>query len=161
RWPRTKPQRRVSTSARSFTSLCRDRTNVGVGAAQQAIESHPMRAKVREVKKAGLARPVDLEGLRESEERFRRTFELAGSGLAHIGMDRRFIRVNRRLCEILGYPEQELLKLRGKDISHPEDSEVINDQRPSLYAGEIDAVRLEKRYIRKNGTLVWVYFTMV
>ena len=42
--------------------------------------------------------------LRESEARFRRTFELAGSGMAHIGMDRRFIRVNRRLCEILGYP---------------------------------------------------------
>ena len=76
-------------------------------------------------------------------------------------MDRRFIRVNRRLCDILGYPEQELLKLRGKDISHPEDSEVINEQRPRLYAGEIDAVRLEKRYIRKDGTVVWVHFTMV
>jgi PAS domain S-box-containing protein len=92
---------------------------------------------------------------------YRRTFELAGSGLAHIGMDRRFIRVNRRLCEILGYPEHELLKLRGKDISHPEDSEVINEQRPSLYAGEIDAVRLEKRYIRKNGDVGVGHFTMV
>src|SRR6185503_17338200 len=47
--------------------------------------------------------------LRESEERFRRTFELAGSGVAHIGLDRRFLRVNRRLCEILGYSEAELL----------------------------------------------------
>ena len=46
--------------------------------------------------------------LKESEARFRRTFELAGSGMAHIGMDRRFIRVNRRLCEILGYSEEEL-----------------------------------------------------
>jgi len=119
-----------------------------------------MPAKIRSVEPAN-EQPDDLAALRESEERFRRTFELAGSGLAHIGMDRRFIRVNRRLCEILGYPEHELLRLRGKDISHPEDSEVINDQRPSLYAGEIDAVRLEKRYIRKNGTLVWVYFTMV
>jgi PAS domain S-box-containing protein len=120
-----------------------------------------MSAKARQVEISALAQPVDVAALRESEERFRRTFELAASGLAHIGMDRRFIRVNRRLCEILGYPEQELLKLRGKDISHPEDSEVINEQRPSLYAGEIDAVRLEKRYIRKDGTVVWVYFTMV
>ena len=104
---------------------------------------------------------MDLAALRSSEERYRRTFELAGSGLAHIGMDRRFIRVNRRLCEILGYPEHELLKLRGKDISHPEDSEVINEQRPRLYAGEIDAVRLEKRYIRKDRSVVWVHFTMV
>jgi PAS domain S-box-containing protein len=120
-----------------------------------------MPAKVRSVKNHTSAQPLDLEALRESEERFRRTFELAGSGLAHIGMDRRFMRVNRRLCEILGYPEQELLKLRGKDISHPADADVINQQRPRLYAGEIDEVRLEKRYIRKDGSVVWVQFAMV
>jgi len=99
--------------------------------------------------------------LRESEERFRRTFELAGSGVAHIGMDRRFTRVNRRLCEMLGYSEDELLRLTGRQISHPEDLDVINAQRPSLYAGEIDAVRVEKRYLRKDGSVVWVAFTMV
>ena len=99
--------------------------------------------------------------LRESEERFRRTFELAGSGVAHIGMDRRFIRVNRRLCEILGYAEDELLRLTGRQISHPEDLDVINAQRPRLYAGEIDSVRVEKRYVRKDGSIVWVSFTMV
>jgi len=99
--------------------------------------------------------------LRESEERFRRTFELAGSGVAHIGMDRRFIRVNRRLCEMTGYSEDELLRLTGRQISHPEDVDVINAQRPSLYAGEIDAVRVEKRYLRKDGSVIWVAFTMV
>ncbi len=99
--------------------------------------------------------------LRESEERFRRTFELAGSGAAHIGMDRRFVRVNRRLCEMTGYSEDELLRLTGRQISHPEDVDVINAQRPSLYAGEIDAVRVEKRYLRKDGSVIWVAFTMV
>src|SRR5437588_9759197 len=99
--------------------------------------------------------------LRENEERFRRTFELAGSGVAHIGMDRRFIRVNPRLCEILGYAEDELLRLTGRQISHPEDLDVINAQRPRLYAGEIDSVRVEKRYVRKDGSIVWVSFTMV
>src|SRR5882762_4002452 len=99
--------------------------------------------------------------LRESEERFRRTFELAGSGVAHIGMDRRFLRVNRRLCEILGYTEDELLRLTGRQISHPDDLDVINAQRPRLYAGEIDSVRVEKRYLRKDGSIVWVSFTMV
>jgi PAS domain S-box-containing protein len=98
--------------------------------------------------------------LKESEARFRRTFELAGSGMAHIGMDRRFIRVNRRLCEILGYPEEELLGLTGRHISHPDDLDIINEQRPRLYAGEIDAVRLEKRYLRKDRSIVWVKFTM-
>src|SRR5207247_11203767 len=99
--------------------------------------------------------------LGEGEERFRRTFELAGSGVAHIGMDRRFVRVNRRLCEMTGYSEDELLRLTGRQISHPEDVDVINAQRPSLYAGEIDAVRVEKRYLRKDGSVIWVAFTMV
>src|ERR671919_2157529 len=114
----------------------------------------------QELRRPGRAEMAEVERLRESEERFRRTFELAGSGLAHIGMDRRFIRVNRRLCEILGYPENELLKLRGKDISHPDDSDVINEQRPRLYAGEIESVRLEKRYVRKDRQVVWVAFQM-
>ena len=98
--------------------------------------------------------------LKESEQRFRRTFELAGSGMAHIGMDRRFARVNRRLCEILGYSEEELLQLTGRQISHPEDLDIINEQRPRLYKGEIDRIELEKRYLRKDGSVVWVHFTM-
>ena len=98
--------------------------------------------------------------LRESERRFRNTFELAGSGMAHIGLDRRFIRVNRRLCEILGYSEAELLGLTGRQISHPDDLDIINRQRPRLYAGEIDAVRLEKRYLRKDRSVVWVKFSL-
>jgi two-component system CheB/CheR fusion protein len=99
--------------------------------------------------------------LRESEERFRRTFELAGSGVAHIATDRHFARVNRRLCEMLGYSEEELLRLTGRQLSHPDDVDVINAQRPSLYAGEIDAVRVEKRYLRKDGSVIWVAVTMV
>ena len=98
--------------------------------------------------------------LKESEARFRRTFELAGSGMAHIGMDRRFIRVNRRLCEILGYSEPELLQLTGRQISHPDDLDIINEQRPRLYAGEVDRVEVEKRYVRKDGSIVWVQFHM-
>ena len=98
--------------------------------------------------------------LRASEERFRRTFEMAGSGVAHIGLDRRFLRVNRRLCEIFGYSEAELLGLTGRQISHPDDLDAINEQRPRLHAGEIDAIRLEKRYLRKDGSPVWVALTM-
>src|SRR5882672_9892793 len=99
--------------------------------------------------------------LRESEERYRRTFELAGLGVAHIGLDRKFIRVNRRLCEILGYPEHELIGMTGREISHPDDLEVINQQRAKLERGEVDHVRVEKRYLRKDGSTVWVAFSMV
>jgi PAS domain S-box-containing protein len=98
--------------------------------------------------------------LGESEERFRQTFELAASGIAHIGLDRKFMRVNRRLCEILGYAEHELIGLTGRAISHPADLDRINAQRPKLYAGEFDRVRIEKRYLRKDGSTVWVNLTV-
>src|SRR5207248_7724352 len=93
--------------------------------------------------------------LRENEERYRRTFELAGSGLAQVGLDGRFLRVNRRLCEFLGYSEAELVGMQVKDISHPEDRDSVDERRKQLIAGEIDTVRLEKRYLRKDGAAVW------
>src|SRR5688572_11800444 len=106
-------------------------------------------------------RRAEAEGaLRQSEERFRRTFELAGVGVAHIGPDRRFQRVNRRLCEILGYPEHELIGMTGREISHPDDRDAMNAQRPRLYAGDVEALRGEKRYIRKDGSVVWVAYTL-
>ena len=117
------------------------------------------RAREKKLSAAPDAAPQAL--LADSEQLYRRTFELAGSGLAHIGLDRRFLRVNRRLCEILGYPEKELVGRTGRELSHPDDLDVINSQRPRLYAGEIDSVRVEKRYLRKNGAVVWVAFTMV
>ncbi|HEX2567045.1 MAG TPA: PAS domain S-box protein [Burkholderiales bacterium] len=95
------------------------------------------------------------------EQPFRRTFELAGAGLAHIGLDRRFLRVNRRLCEILGYSEKELVGRTGREISHPDDLDIINALRPRLYSGEEVSVRAEKRYLRKDGSVVWVATTMV
>jgi diguanylate cyclase (GGDEF)-like protein/PAS domain S-box-containing protein len=106
-------------------------------------------------------RRVDSEAqLRESEERFRRTFELAGVGVALIGLDRRFQRVNRRFAEILGYAEEELVGRTGRELSHPDDMDHMNAQRPRLYAGEVDAVRGEKRYLRKDGSVVWVAYTL-
>jgi diguanylate cyclase (GGDEF)-like protein/PAS domain S-box-containing protein len=104
--------------------------------------------------------PKRKSEIQDSEARFRRTFELAAVGVAHIGPDRRFQRVNRRFCDILGYPESELVGIRGRDISHPDDIDMMNAQRPRLYSGEVDAVRGEKRYLRKDGSVVWVAYTL-
>lgn len=115
---------------------------------------------VANVLAAAIVRRRAEGALRESEERYRRTFELAGSGVAHIGLDRKFIRVNRRLCEILGYPEHELIGMTAREISHPGDLDKINSQRPKLYAGEVDHVYVEKRYVRKDKAVVWVALSM-
>jgi diguanylate cyclase (GGDEF)-like protein/PAS domain S-box-containing protein len=121
---------------------------------RQALEALAMRVGLF------LRRAQTEAQLRESEERFRRTFELAASGIAHIALDRRYVRVNRRMCEILGYPQAELLGKKGRDISHPGDLDVINSLRPRLYAGEVDTVSAEKRYLRKDGSTVWVTITL-
>ena len=83
--------------------------------------------------------------LRESEERYRRTFELASSGLAQVDLDGRFLRVNRRLCELLGYAESELIGMAVKDISHPEDRDAIDERREQLIAGKVESIQVEKR----------------
>jgi PAS domain S-box-containing protein len=96
------------------------------------------------------------EALRESEERFRQTFELAALGLAHVDLDGHFLRVNRSLCEILGFEESELIGLSVKELSHPEDRDLTDSERRRVRAEKVDAARFEKRYLRKDGSIVWV-----
>ncbi len=81
------------------------------------------------------ARRYAEDALRESEARFRQTFELAASGIAHVDLRGRFMRVNRRLCAILGYSESELIGKSVKEISHGEDRDVTDPQRARLHAG--------------------------
>jgi PAS domain S-box-containing protein len=92
--------------------------------------------------------------LKESEARFRQTFELAASGICHV-VDGRFVRVNRSLCEILGYREKELLGRHVKDVSHPEDRDVTDADLARIRSGELDQARFEKRYLRRDGSVVW------
>jgi PAS domain S-box-containing protein len=94
--------------------------------------------------------------LRESEERFRHTFELAASGIAHVDLKGRFVRVNKSLCEILGYPESELIGRTVKEISYGDDRDVTDGQRAKVRSGDQDSARVEKRYLRKDGSVVWV-----
>jgi PAS domain S-box-containing protein len=97
------------------------------------------------------------EGARlESETRFRHTFELAAVGIAHVGLDGRFLRVNRGLCDLLGYAEGELVGRTARDISHPQDREIATLGLARLRAGKQASYRFEKRYVRKNGAVAWM-----
>ena len=96
------------------------------------------------------------EELREAEERFRSTFDQAAIGMAINELDGRFVRVNRTLKEMLGYPGAELVSKSIYDISHPEDVEVSGEKLQRLLRGEVDRYRIEKRYLHKNGEPVWI-----
>jgi PAS domain S-box-containing protein len=92
--------------------------------------------------------------LRESEERFRLTLDEAPIGMALVALDGRFIRVNRALCDIVGYTPEELTGLTFQAITHPDDLNADLELAERLSRGELPRYQLEKRYIRKDGTVV-------
>jgi PAS domain S-box-containing protein len=96
------------------------------------------------------------EALRLSEQRFRLSIDNAPIGMALVGLDGRFLRVNRVLCEIVGYPPDELMKLRFQDITHPDDLEADLALADKLWRGIIPRYSLGKRYLHKDGRVVHV-----
>jgi len=98
--------------------------------------------------------------LAESEVRFRQTFEIAASGIAHVDLAGRFIDVNHKLCDMLGYSEAELIGRTVKQISHPDDRDQTDAERARMRAGEVSSVQFEKRYLRKNDSVLWVNLTV-
>ncbi len=99
------------------------------------------------------------EALRESEQRFKSTFDNAAVGIAHVALDGRFIRFNNRFCEIVGHPRSELTGLTGQDITQRDDWEAEQSHVQSLRDGEVDHYSMEKRYVRKDGSTSWVNLT--
>ncbi len=97
--------------------------------------------------------------LRESEERFRATFEQAAVGIALVALDGRFLRVNRRFCDITGYSQDEILQRTVQDITYPADLDTDLTYVQQMLAGDIQTYTMEKRYIRRDRSLVWIDLT--
>jgi two-component system cell cycle sensor histidine kinase/response regulator CckA len=95
------------------------------------------------------------ESLRESEERFRATFEQAGVGIAHIAVDGHFLWVNEQLCAMTGYSHDELLGLSFVDLAAPEDREEVEESHRTLLTGKLNAHTSEKRYYKLDGSVFW------
>jgi PAS domain S-box-containing protein len=102
------------------------------------------------------ARKQAERAVQESEERFRTAFEEAAIGMSLVDLDGHYLRVNAALCELTGYSEVELLATTFQGITHPDDREMDRAQLELLFAGEIPAFQREKRYLRNDGTAVWV-----
>jgi PAS domain S-box-containing protein len=96
------------------------------------------------------------EELRASEERFRGTFENAAVGISHTDLDGRFLRVNEKLCDILGYTREELLAKKVQDITCPEDWNTDRELFRRLVQGELPSLSRDKRYLQKDGSPIWV-----
>ena len=102
---------------------------------------------------------IEQHRLRESDLRFRGTLEQAAVGIAHVTLDGYFAQINQKFCTIVGYSREELLDMGFQEIPYPADlGESIHHLR-QLLAGEITTFSLEKRYICKDGSLVWASLT--
>lgn len=95
------------------------------------------------------------EQLRESSERLMATYTHAPIGIVETSLDGSYINVNDEFCHLTGYTKDELLKLKIKDLTHPDDFPTNLELFNKLVAGEISSFQLEKRYVRKDGSTVW------
>ena len=97
--------------------------------------------------------------LQESESRFRTIYQHAGVGIAEIGADGHFLMANPALCRMLGYNELELVKKTFAEITHPEDRVREAALLELIQSGESDSYEIEKRYLHRNGSVVWAIVT--
>jgi PAS domain S-box-containing protein len=100
------------------------------------------------------------EALAHSEQLFRATFEQAAVGIAQVALDGHWLRVNEKLCAIVGYSRDELLQRTFQDITHPDDLDADLALVRQTLDGVIPTYTMEKRYIRKDGTLIWINLTV-
>jgi PAS domain S-box-containing protein len=98
----------------------------------------------------------NLQLLSVSEAKFRGAFEHSAIGMALVSTDSKWLQVNKELCQIVGYSEEELLNTPAKDITHPEDIDGDKKTQQQLLQGEQDTIQREKRYIHRDGSIVWV-----
>ena len=95
--------------------------------------------------------------LKASQERHARTEDVSLVMVTHVGLDGRWLKVPRRFCRLLGYSEAELFAGTFMDVTHPDDVDADWSQCQRLTRGEIKSFELEKRYIRKDREIVWIY----
>ncbi|HEY9833395.1 MAG TPA: PAS domain S-box protein [Stenomitos sp.] len=114
-----------------------------------AIENAQMLVERQQTEKA----------LRESEQRLAAIFNQAAVGIAQVGLDGKWLLVNQKLCDIVGYTSQELLQQTFQDITHPDDISISLQYLQQMMTGEIQTYSLEKRYICKSSLPIWIHLT--
>jgi PAS domain S-box-containing protein len=98
--------------------------------------------------------------LQESEERFRSIFDKSPVGSVIVGLDKKFVKCNTAFCNFLGYTHDELIGKAISDITYPEDKELGMLEMKLLIQGEIESSTFQKRYLHKNGSIIWGEITI-
>ena len=122
---------------------------------QLISELEALHQQVAELEESETVRRQAEGKLRESEERFRLSFENANIGMCLVGLDGRLTMVNSQMSEMFGYGRGELESMTVNDIAHPEDLDVSPKFIQRASSGEIDHIQFEKRYFHKQGHILW------
>jgi PAS domain S-box-containing protein len=133
---------------------------IGVGSLLAAFSKRQLVGVSNSYRQALESYQAQTEALTESEEQFRATFEQAAVGIAHVGIDGRWLKVNQKLCDLVGYTREEMLARTFQDITYPDDLDTDLNYVRQMLAGEIDTYSIEKRYRCKQGALIWIQLTV-
>ena len=112
------------------------------------------------LKSAITNRELANQELRNNEKKFRALFEQAAVGVARVSLDGAWIEVNKKLCDIVGYTDVELLSKTFQEITHPDDLQTDLGYVNQLLEGKIKTYSMEKRYFKKEGDIVWINLTV-
>ena len=115
---------------------------------------------IAEVGYKRLAHLKTINRLRKSQRIFNLTFEQVGSGMCQTDLDGYILDANQNYCDLLGYSRDEIINLRVKDLTFPEDWEIDKVFKNQLFNYEIPYFSMDKRYIRKDGSQIWVTITV-
>jgi len=143
-----------------LTQSTRDGRQIVVDSRQVLVQGPDGQRLVLETNRDITEQRQTDQALRESEQRFRIIFEQAAIGLALVGLDGRWLRVNDRLCQITGYTPSELLARTFQQITHPKDLSADADELRRLLAGDVATCALEKRWIRADHAIVRIHLTL-